>query len=511
MTDLIYPTLKLFVYDFQEKFEENQPKIIENSSSFLQIFQKLPENIRNVIIEVDNENPQADYLELLDKKQPDQQPIYKFSSTTSGHNLAGFYYPVRLYDTYSLLLDCSIDDKNSPQLASTSISILKQKIDEEINNKSVTLRQTWVIAGCLPNPGERNTEAVAKICYKSLIPDGDWEQDYQEQGFLLGGNIFELWQYDFNFSKNNHVIIIFYPNIAIEKTAATFQFDWLPLFYYRHKIIYAYSQSQAIKQQLEKNFKIIQEEYIKKFPKKDSQWLNFKQLQETLVKVQSTLVNYSISLSYLENRISTIEINLLNYQRRLVRIKEKATSENLKLFLPSNILSQLPISVLNLLITSTEMYSPVAQLVKIPGFSDLKFLENFSNEVTEKYLLQVQKDNANLSPGLRLLENLINSIRGITEINQAERDRTFQYWAGILGVGLASAALGVSVATDKLDKHANDPVRSQLNKWMLTNKSMQEPQPWWFEPAIPLIYGVGVGFIFAVLTWLLISLQQRSR
>ncbi|KAB8314418.1 hypothetical protein SD81_038595 [Tolypothrix campylonemoides VB511288] len=104
------------------------------------------------------------------------------------------------------------------------------------------------------------------------------------------------------------------------------------------------------------------------------------------------------------------------------------------------------------------------------------------------------------------------------EINQAEQDRTFQYWAGLLGVGLASGAMGVSVAVDQLkadDKPINNPVRSWLCQSVSLAKCEQEVlNPWWFEPVIPLIYGVSLGFagaaLFALVLWV-IGCGKRSR
>jgi hypothetical protein len=506
MSDLIYPTLKLFIYDLQEGLGDNQDQLQANRDCFLR---NLPVSVHQKVIQCDT-TFQSDYIELLGRDK-----INRFHTTFKSKKIDGFYYPVRLNDTYSLLLDCSIDNKKNPQVATASIALLKKQINEKVRNKSGILGQTWMIAGCLPNYTAKSSEAIAQECYKSLIPDGDWEEDYQGQGIIFGGNIFELWRR--TSSQDDHVIIIFYPNLATEETAASFNFDWLPLFCYRHKIMRAYSQSQYIKTLLKQDFIKIKEEYLGEVPQKDSQWLNFSKLRSIAVKAQKTLAQYSINLGYLENQINTIEINLLNYQRCLARMKEKTASEAFNLFVPEKLLSQIPTPISNLMLTGSQIYSLIAQLARLPVSSDLMFLENFSNEVTQKYLLQVQKDNANLSPGLRLLENLINSIRGVVEINQAEQDRTFQYWAGMLGVGLTSGAMAVSVAVDQLkanDKPIDNPIRSWLCDAISLPKcqcEQQVPNPWWFEAVIPLMYGVGIGFIFAALTWLIMMILLRRR
>ncbi|KAB8314420.1 hypothetical protein SD81_038605 [Tolypothrix campylonemoides VB511288] len=355
MSDLIYPTLKLFIYDLQEGLGDNQDQLQANRDCFLK---KLPASIHNLVLQFDKTSD-SDYIQLLGDTQ-----ICRFNTTFKGKKLEGFYYPVRLNDTYSLLLDCSIDNKKIPELAVASIGILKKQINEKLSNQSGTLGQTWMIAGCLPNHVTKTAEALAQECYKSLMPNGNWDEDYQEKGIFLGGDIFELWRY--TSSENYHIIIILYPNVPTEEIAASLNFDWLQLFYYRHKIMRAYSQSQYIKTLLKQYFIKIKEEYVGELPQKDSQWLNFKKLRSIAVKAQKTLAQYSINLGYLENQINTIEINLLNYQRHLAKMKEKAASETLKLFLPKEVLSQIPTPASYLMLTGSQIYSLVAQLAKLP-------------------------------------------------------------------------------------------------------------------------------------------------
>jgi len=83
----------------------------------------------------------------------------------------------------------------------------------------------------------------------------------------------------------------------------------------------------------------------------------------------------------------------------------------------------------------------LSQLLAQQTENNLKFLETFSETVEKKYLLQVQKDYSNFSPWLQVLGDLINSIRGITEIDQAKRDRIFQNNIAIVGVGAGAASV----------------------------------------------------------------------
>ncbi len=95
---------------------------------------------------------------------------------------------------------------------------------------------------------------------------------------------------------------------------------------------------------------------------------------------------------------------------------------------------------------------------------------------------------------MRLIDSSINTLRSRVEIDQAERDRTFQNGVAIIGVGLATGSLVASL--EKLGESNDDPVRSLLAK---------SPVPkFWLDPATPLVYGITLGIIAALLTWLLI-------
>ena len=430
---------------------------------------------------------------------------------------------MRFNDTYGLLLAASFPNNKTRHPAS-SIAQLQNQIQAKLKDSSGNIQtgslgQTWLILAELAN--NKNPEEIAKKCCQTLNIDCNWETDLQSQGQLLGGTIFELRRYrivmseTLNFSpsatpptieqihENNHLIVALYPNQATAKKAAEFRFDWMRLFCYRHKIFWAYAQSRYLKQLLKKDAIEIKQ-YIQEFRADRDPALNLKLLRKTLVKAQSTLSRYSINLGYFDDQIRTIEINLLNYQRRLEKIREKATSTALENLLPNNIPS--PISQLSqLTINGENIASILARIAPMPGVAtDLKFMEKFPQEIRDKYLLQVQKDYANLSPNLKLLEDLINSIRGITEIDQAERDRNFQAIVAMVGVGLGAGASVASisghfpfVSETYSTRASHHPVGNFLSKYV--------PEPW-LAPSISIILSFSASVIGVALTYLGIKL-----
>ncbi len=452
MNEIIYPTIDLFLYDLRNGLGESQDEINRNRAYFQK---KLPESVHPSLFQKDSYF-EDEYVELLTK------PNF-FETSSKPYPFQGYYYPVRLGDTYGLLLDCSVNNQTEPQPAEC-VKELKAEIEQRLNGQTATIGQTWMVSGWLPQ-SEAKPEDIAKACYKALMPGSNWEQDIEGQGQFLGATIFELSRYRLmmtegtaslktihNIQENQHVIIILYPDKATAEKSARFYSDWMRLFDYRHKILWAYGQSRLLKQTIKNYFNTIEE---------DRQSINlnqpkereFEKCRQTLIRVQDALNNYTIDLNRLEFQNRTIDINLSNYKKRLERIEEKAGSK-------------------------------------------LEFFEKFTKLVTDKYQLQITKDSENLERGMKLLENTISAVRSRVEVAKAERDRNFQDAIAILGVGLSVASFLPS--PDKLGENANDPVRI-----FLTHSPLPEP---WIKPAIPLVYKVSVALVAAAVAWLLIRL-----
>lgn len=451
MNEIIYPTIDLFLYDLRNGLGESQDEINRNRAFFQK---KLTKSVHQSLFQKDNYF-EDEYVELLTKPN-------LFETSGEPYPFQGYYYPVRLGDTYGLLLDCSVNNQTEPQPAEC-FKELKAEVERRLNGQTATIGQTWMVSGWLPQSEAKSPEDIAKTCYKALMPDSKWEQDLEGKGQFLGATIFELSRYRLvmpekttslvtiqSIQENQHVIIILYPDRATAEKSARFYSDWLRLFEYRHKILWAYGQSRLLKQTIKNYFTTIEEDRQSINPNQ-SQQREFEKFRQTLIRVQNTLDNYTIDLNRLDFQNRTIDINLSNYKKRLERIEEKAENK-------------------------------------------LEFLEKFAKVVTDKYQLQITKDSENLERGMKLLENTISAVRSRVEVAKAERDRNFQDAITILGVGWSVASFLPS--PDKLSENANDPVRMFLT---------QSPLPTtWIKPAIPLVYKVSVALVAAALAWLLI-------
>lgn len=485
MSDIIYPTLDLFFYDLRDGLGENVGEIADNQEGFAR---KLPERVRSLMKQRDVE-VEAGYVELLGYRGRE-----RFDSSSQKYALEGFYYPVRIGDSYGLLLDCSVEhslghpERSKVEACPVScLADLKAELEGRLAEQPSTIGQVWMVSGQIPNFTPDKAEVVAQACCKIPELELDWNRDFRGKSEFMGGMLFELWRYRFKelnnssdsdssaisnihqLQDNHHVLIALYPDQTTAREASKFNFDWLRLFAYRSKIIWAYGQSQYLRKKLKDEFVAIQQ-YIGEFNQAQTRRLNLKKLRKTLVKAQNTLSNYAINLNYLNAQKRTLEVNLLNYRRRLDRIEQRLTD--------------------------------------FKTASELEFLKQFGDDVEHRYLLQVQSDYENFSPGLSLLENLINSIRGVTEIDQSERDRNFQEIVAIFGVGLAAGALAASSAEQFSGMSEPKEVVKYPVGSTLSHLGVSEA---WLPPAILATVSLSITVLFAMLTALVIKLSWFFR
>ncbi len=191
--------------------------------------------------------------------------------------------------------------------------------------------------------------------------------------------------------------------------------QFIRLFGYRNKVIWAYQQSRQLKSDLKDASRKIQE-IVSPLPEQvNAAKVDLKQLQKNLVYCLTIFSIYANYISRLEEQENTIETNLKNYDKRLKTIAKKMGK-------PEN---------------------------------ELDFMTNFSEFAEEKYVTQVKADNKSLSAGLRLLENAIETVEGIIEIERAKSDRTLNFTIGTVGVGIGISGVAASIYASQINSPAS--------------------------------------------------------
>lgn len=411
MAYLNSPNLDLFVYQLRKGLGDSEDDIQKNHKKFWANLPAELQELAQVSYAKESEESDAEYLKLLPIAGKNKA-AYDFSKKAGEYLFQGYYYPVQMGDTYGLLFDAFID---LPYDSPSHFQTLKNLAA----NKQGNLGKTWIISCWLSGKDETNPEVLAKQIYEEC-KFGEWQQP--NRGKFLGADVFEVWHFPHNSKKvedNLHVLIILYPHRGTAKAAAKYYDDWMRLFCYRNKIIWAYSQSRELKQRLESQYAFI-------FKKAESlKKQNLKELQSSLQEIIETLSNYVCDINYLEIHLHTIKINQRNYQELLKYIIGEASKDKDK-----------------------------------DGETQLDCLSEFNRTVKQKYQIQIQEDRASLSPALRVLEDLISSIRGMIEAEQAQSDRDLNYTIAIASFGLALSGVTATIISTQLSSPKDPPEKS---------------------------------------------------
>lgn len=410
---LIYPTVDLFLYDLADGLGQTDSEVNQNRQQFWQ--KVYGDNLTpELLAKLKTAETNANYIDLLgDEKFVDFEPA-----------VDGYYYPVKLGDTYALQIDSSGNAQPpEKQLVPQEIRCLeaiRKEIADRTHGLNATIGQSWLIWGQL-TANDQDALATAKNCYQEfkLFENPKWERDLRKTGEFLGANFYELWQPPSDredITTNRHLLICLFPHTedgsisAAAKIIELLYPNFIQLFRFRNKVIWAYQQSRQLKSDLKQASVSIQN-IVDKLPQQVTATnLDLKELQKNLVKSLTIFSIYANYISRLEEQENTIKTNLKNYKKRVEKI---ATDRNSN---PDTLL----------------------------------FLKSFSEFASEKYVEQVKSDRASLTAGLRLLENAIETIKGIIDIEQAKSDRTLNATIAIVGAGLATSGVAASIISTQV-------------------------------------------------------------
>jgi hypothetical protein len=453
---IIYPTIDLFSYDIIEGLGQSDNEIDQNRENFWQQIYEKKLTSAQLANFIQIESELSDYIELLGAN-----PCEDFADP-----LAGFYYPVKINDTYALQVGCSSDrDDTIPEYAPRDITNF-QKIQQNIlshlhsQGKPITnhIGQTWFVWGQLTSQTQDPAQIAEQIYNQLQIFDvPNWKKHLKSTSAkLIGADCFELWQLPSDrgdISQSKHLLICLFPHDLKIETIGEKISNLYPrlmqLFLYRHKIIWSYSRSRYHKANLKNAAKP-----IKIVIADDSTKTDLVALQQDLKSTLNLMTSYAEELIYLEDQKNTIETNLKNYQKKLKRLEDPNQD------------------------------------------SDLPFLEKFIAIATDKYIPQIITDLASLSPAQKSLENSVRNIEGIINIEQAKSDRNLNQTIFAVGTGLGTSQIAASIIVAQFP----------------ANIKTDDPN---YQPAIyvPLVFfgSILVGFIFGLIIWVIMRSRNSKK
>lgn len=489
MKTIFYPTIDAFIYQLTEVLgDDPQEEGKANILAFVNLFPDYEqEKIREAITEQKSLpaksggfcqllSRDSHYLDLPyshipkspqspDDKSGDSKNLEQLEEKF--YNLQGYYYPMISPDTLGLLFDCSVYRFDKAQPIDSF-----QRLKSLVPQSDSALGKSWILSGY--SQGGNQLGDLAEDIYKEFRKSDDvkggearlkWEWQNHFHGKFLGHNIWWIPPYLIadSISGNSGVLIVIYnpetiPDPVIQRESSNLNRDWMNLFGFQNKIIWAYQQANDIKDQLYEQFIEIRRTILEiKFAEQNNTEIDIDSLQLIFKSRVKTLSDYAINLCYLEVQIYTIETNLHNYELCLNNIENKS---------------------------------------QIIGDTSLSGFKNFIDVVNNQYKRQVEKDYASLKPGMTALENLLNTIKNIVELEKGERDRNIENLIGATGIGLGTASAAASSIANFIEE-----IRSQPDG----------PQPGgWEKFSFAFLFSIGIGVLFFVVSWWTIKIL-RSR
>ncbi len=361
-----------------------------------------------------------DYVELL---KSDRFLSFNTIPDQDKPQLKGEVYPLQIHDTYAIDITFFCRPEEVVNLSELNDFLNPNYCLSPANIQS-DLGQTLILFAEPLLSKSDHYQDFANACVKALFPSSDAQRLLENPilaGKLFGSPIFEYDTGEYNPSRSINLLIWFNcsPRTQMLEEQGNYYQLLINLLCCRHKILYSYTQSRWCYQQAKDLYKQLlpKVENLKKSPQNQTEKLEY--LKQELIKIPQSSFEYGDYIQQMKLHLNTIETNLKNYQDYLNTL--------------NNIL--------------------------IPE-DNLPFFNEFETRTKNKFIEQINVDLGYLIPGQNLFSELINTIHGLVEIEQAEIDRSLEKRISILGVGLGIGGIASSTFSGYIERpliNSNQP------------------------------------------------------
>ncbi|NJL63213.1 MAG: hypothetical protein HC903_17040 [Methylacidiphilales bacterium] len=486
------PKLTLYAFHLRHSLNLGPATTVPNADDIWHKFQQIGnklniQELQHLLEIIKNEYSQKSIVrgEILSSRFLEFTPIEDNNKLF----LTGELMPLQIHDTYAVDLTYRYAQQNVPisqlQGLNPDNCLLPSNIDASLGQTLVLFAKpeddfTEQRDGTVLNSKEQQQQAFADACVTTLISEikvQELKVSCQYQGELLGSPFFE-YNNDADCPKNQcHIIIWFNSDRRTEELEEKGDYynHLIDLLSCRWKIIYSHNEAIKCNQKA-------------------------RQLYSELEKYKEQFKGC---------RYKSIETQLAEYSLWLKEIPEIA-------FMYADYVRNLE-SQRNTIATNSKNYSLyLKNLEKIILESDeIASWWFFLNLSENTYVEQINTELDYLITGQKFFDQMINTIRGIVEIEQAELDRTtqnllrqkeetdktrndnLQKAIAILGFGLGAAQIGVSTAPYVIPQQ-QPPTPIQLPF------TTSQPHPFVSSVLLSLIFGIAGAFV----GWGLSSLLQ---
>jgi hypothetical protein len=382
--------------------------------------------------------------------------------------VTGIACPLQLYDSYALALNLRIDESDQPQnkTEAVDISIFKNFNPDNCflpRNINSSLGQTLLLTAWLSSAQQQDAaiwREIAQQCVQNFCEQkGECPQLYQES-LLFDSPIFEYGNPNSSHGYKHILVWLFFSEEEEQYSAkadanlGSFYQEFIDLFFYRNKVIKAYHISRDVYSDIHSLYK--------EFKQTVREIANIKSIgNSSLVPNTNRDLSPEIKRTSPQNKI----VPTISAENNLTVSNTITGLSNIELKNYKNKLSIFPLLDLQYseyltefekyrltIETNTKNYvEKLRQIQEKSANENLQFLSNFNQIISIKFSNQIQTDLGYFANTPGLIDKAITSIRGIVEIEQAERDRSLENTIRVASVALGSGSIAVG-ATSHIDK-----------------------------------------------------------
>ncbi len=465
------PNIHLFAFQYcqglEGDFEPFQLKREWIETKYKEILKEFPALNQPFTLRTDT--PNTNEFNLLEENEQPYLVFKEIDDRTQEIIRKALIYPQQISKTYALTLD--IYRHQDPGKDEVNIYELEDFNPNHCFDIQTDLGKTILIT-CFLDCENENLEEIARECLSSFLYLSSAEEFplFYRQGQLFNSPIFEYGNPRAS-QPDGHFLILFYSSDNSSEEFNKCYLELPSLFLFYHKIIKAFSDSREDYKEVDSLFNQItdtinnikkklpvnnssQKDKVKAKRNRSIQILKqneLEKLKETLKQLLSISLDYSIGLRKLEFHLNSIAINTHNYKTKINQLEVISNSK-------------------------------------------LGFLQSFAEEECQVFQEQIKGNLNYLHQGTILLEQAIDSIRGLVEIDQAKRDRQLQdlifaVGTGIGAGGIVAASYGLIVEKPSLSV---PEINLQVGYFYL-------PHPFVMSVALSISLGVAIGFVIYLL------------
>ncbi len=396
------------------------------------------------------------YLELL----PDNRCLtYTLPLHIPGSALTVKVYPVKIHDTYAVDITLYYQNVTVPV---GQFSRLNPQGCLLASTIQASLGQTLVLYGEPVGTPEEDSK-LADACVDAFFQGSDQKPQFMASGQLFGSPIFAYDNGKEKPTEQCHLLVCLnrHPE-TVNLEQKTYR-SFFNLLCCRSKILFAYHEARWCYRQTRELYGQLEQEVkgFKELPRERE--IRLEQLKQKLTQMPSQTFDYAVYLRDIEDHKTAIAFgaakpiatNAENYDYWLKKIRESSLKDD-----------------------------------------NIEFLEYFLNQRTKLFQNQIQTNLNYLKPGQQLFDQMLGSIRGIVETEQAQQEKRLERWIASVGIGLAVS--GISSQT------AAKPVESIITQ-LYPKQSLDCPKagvtPCLTYSFVFVLFHVGVGAIAALIVY----------